>query len=66
MLPEYRGQADAQSADPAQGDPAVRRDHRLPQQWIPAKAHSGRDCGEASRLGMPPTSGAITLIRPPG
>jgi putative transposase len=31
MLPEYRGQADAQSADTAQGDPAVPRDHRLPQ-----------------------------------
>jgi hypothetical protein len=39
MLPEYRGQADAQSGDPAQGDPAVPLDHRLPQDQGFAETH---------------------------
>jgi hypothetical protein len=39
MLPEYRGQADAQSTDTTQGDQAVPRDHRLPQDQGIAEPH---------------------------
>jgi hypothetical protein len=61
MLPEYRGQADAQSADTTQGDPAVPRDHRLSHASRRSRASSdATDRSVRSRATPKPQQGPAT------